>query len=547
MKIYHTTLILWLVAILRGILGDAETLMEKPGSDLWYWSIFKGSKGGAGWNHPSPQSLTYTVCDISNRNNEPKNWLVTDYLNIKNATRLDIVVFYSLRDCPSADDVPFCRTNFTLYSYHTDQKSDFVADPTRVNFHKETVISPETLPGPGKLTTDTFYGSIVTRARGIYLALLDQGACFAIKKFVVRYRFCSETIVAPFVRFPRTVAPANDLNLIKQEEECGDPNSRNVNNSKSIGVCLSNGEWNITANSVCLCDYAYELTNGSSDSFACRECQKGFYKDSVGNEKCKPCPGNSVSNTDRTGCVCNEGYYRPSNVVHCEVLAEPPKISLSSVQGSYREGAFVNVNCTASGIPEPAVTWIRDGTVISSGKGAALLKFNSLKRTDDGWYLCVANNTADTITNHTVLLVYYPPIIENVTTSSSKSSIGQTVTLKCLSDGVPTPILTWYKPNGMEIRRIRARENKAQVTLREDQDFGDYKCIAAHGLSPSDGRIVKITQISKIYLWQSVNHVILESISQGKKKKKKLELPKTMISFLFCCAPTRGLENINVS
>ncbi|PFX31326.1 Limbic system-associated membrane protein [Stylophora pistillata] len=178
------------------------------------------------------------------------------------------------------------------------------------------------------------------------------------------------------------------------------------------------------------------------------------------------------------------------------VLAEPPKISLSSVQGSYREGAFVNVNCTASGIPEPAVTWIRDGTVISSGKGAALLKFNSLKRTDGGWYLCVANNTADTITNHTVLLVYYPPIIENVTTSSSKSSIGQTVTLKCLSDGVPTPILTWYKPNGMEIRRIRARENKAQVTLREDQDFGDYKCIAANGLSPSDDRIVKITQIS---------------------------------------------------
>ncbi|XP_022781133.1 limbic system-associated membrane protein-like [Stylophora pistillata] len=176
---------------------------------------------------------------------------------------------------------------------------------------------------------------------------------------------------------------------------------------------------------------------------------------------------------------------------------EPPKISLSSVQGSYREGAFVNVNCTASGIPEPAVTWIRDGTVISSGKGAALLKFNSLKRTDGGWYLCVANNTADTITNHTVLLVYYPPIIENVTTSSSKSSIGQTVTLKCLSDGVPTPILTWYKPNGMEIRRIRARENKAQVTLREDQDFGDYKCIAANGLSPSDDRIVKITQIKQ--------------------------------------------------
>ncbi|XP_022802381.1 titin-like [Stylophora pistillata] len=179
------------------------------------------------------------------------------------------------------------------------------------------------------------------------------------------------------------------------------------------------------------------------------------------------------------------------------IVAEPPKISLSSVQGIYREGSFVNVNCTASGVPEPAVTWIRDRTVISSGKGVALLKFNSLRRTDEGWYLCKASNTADTITNSTVILVYYPPTIQIVTTSSGYSGIGQKVTLKCLSDGIPTPTLTWYKPNEKEIHRIRARENKAEVTLREDQDFGDYKCIAVNGLSPSDERIVKITQIKK--------------------------------------------------
>ncbi|XP_022810530.1 limbic system-associated membrane protein-like isoform X2 [Stylophora pistillata] len=179
-----------------------------------------------------------------------------------------------------------------------------------------------------------------------------------------------------------------------------------------------------------------------------------------------------ITPQDNTKFVCQlvDGAADPESQVHL-IVAEPPKISLSSVQGSYREGAFVNVNCTASGIPEPAVTWIRDGTAINAGKGAALLKFNRLRRTDDGWYLCVANNTADTIINHSVLLVYYPPIIENVTISSSKSSIGHTVTLKCSSDGVPTPILTWYKPNGMKIHRIRARENKAQVTLRKDQDF----------------------------------------------------------------------------
>ena len=72
------------------------------------------------------------------------------------------------------------------------------------------------------------------------------------------------------------------------------------------------------------------------------------------------------------------------------------------------------------------------------------------------------------------------------------------MTLKCLSDGVPTPTLSWYKPEGSEINRVTARENKVQVPLKGDQDFGHYKCIAANGLPPSDEELMKINQISKL-------------------------------------------------
>ena len=71
------------------------------------------------------------------------------------------------------------------------------------------------------------------------------------------------------------------------------------------------------------------------------------------------------------------------------------------------------------------------------------------------------------------------------------------MTLKCLADGVPTPKLYWYKPEGSEINNVTARENKVQVLLRVDQDFGHYKCIAANGLPPSDEKLIKINQISK--------------------------------------------------
>ena len=217
------------------------------------------------WDRPMRVSSYFSVCDIANTIEEPKNWLITKFINIKNAARLDVEVTYILLNCSLADVGPFCRTNFSLYSYHTDYKLN--PDPKLLNFHKETVITLKTLSALRERAKNIFYGSVLTKAKGIYLALLDQGACLAIRKFVVRYRFCSETVPSKMVRFSRTVAPANDSNLTKQEGECADPNSITKNNKKLFGVCLSNGEWNITDNLACLCNYDYELTNGS---FTCK-------------------------------------------------------------------------------------------------------------------------------------------------------------------------------------------------------------------------------------------------------------------------------------
>ena len=74
------------------------------------------------WTHPSNVSPYYSVCDASNKYEVPENWLITDFINITDATRLDIEVTYTLLNCPPADVGPFCGTNFSLYSYHIDFK-----------------------------------------------------------------------------------------------------------------------------------------------------------------------------------------------------------------------------------------------------------------------------------------------------------------------------------------------------------------------------------------------------------------------------------------
>ncbi|XP_066024524.1 neural cell adhesion molecule 1-like isoform X8 [Pocillopora verrucosa] len=153
------------------------------------------------------------------------------------------------------------------------------------------------------------------------------------------------------------------------------------------------------------------------------------------------------------------------------------------------------LSCDASGFPEPQIRWEKSGINLSRTKQ---LNITSSNRNDAGEYVCIAGNGwRQEKTVRAYVTVQYPPTIQNITTSSKKSWTGQTVTLKCLSDGVPTPTLSWYNPEGSEINRVRARENKVQVPLISDQDFGHYKCIAANGLTPSDEELIKINQIKK--------------------------------------------------
>ena len=73
------------------------------------------------------------------------------------------------------------------------------------------------------------------------------------------------------------------------------------------------------------------------------------------------------------------------------------------------------------------------------------------------------------------------------------------MTLTCESVGVPTPTLTWYKPDGSQINSITATQNTAIVKMSVNQDFGDYKCDADNGVAPADYKMVKIGQISRSF------------------------------------------------
>ena len=88
-----------------------------------------------------------------------------------------------------------------------------------------------------------------------------------------------------------------------------------------------------------------------------------------------------------------------------------------------------------------------------------------------------------------------PLPLRGVSSSVSKSWIGQIVRLTCVSDGVPTPTLSWYNPKGTKLNSLQAKENTVNVTLNSDQDFGLYNCTSYNGFVPASGTL-RLYQIS---------------------------------------------------
>lgn len=88
-------------------------------------------------------------------------------------------------------------------------------------------------------------------------------------------------------------------------------------------------------------------------------------------------------------------------------------------------------------------------------------------------------------------------ITSTAPTTSTKSWIGERVTLKCVTEGVPIPTITWQKPDGSETAPVTAKENTLSDVMEIDQDFGNYTCKADNGVGAAVTRIVQVNQISK--------------------------------------------------
>ncbi|XP_028823701.1 hemicentin-1 isoform X1 [Denticeps clupeoides] len=211
--------------------------------------------------------------------------------------------------------------------------------------------------------------------------------------------------------------------------------------------------------------------------------------------------GAEVSDTGQYICKATNIAGQVDKNFHLNIYVPP------SVDGAEVERLFevvsnpVTFTCDASGIPPPAITWLKDGHPIENGMsmdlhivaGGSKLHIAQSQLGDGGTYTCLASNLEGKARKTFHLTVQVPPSIAG---SDLPSEVGvvlnDSVQLECHVQGTPPPFIQWLK-DGQNLTthtesNIRISPDRSTVTVIRSQlsDAGKYTCVAINPAGEED-------------------------------------------------------------
>ncbi|XP_054704630.1 hemicentin-2 isoform X1 [Grus americana] len=129
----------------------------------------------------------------------------------------------------------------------------------------------------------------------------------------------------------------------------------------------------------------------------------------------------------------------------------PPNIEPSVVDLAVLENSTVSLECLASGLPAPDITWYKGHEQLLAGLGRTLsrdgkhLEIQHAQLSDAGSYHCVASNVAGVTERWYSLQVNVPPSFSSAEPAAVSVLEGQSVRMACECRGIPFPTLSWRK------------------------------------------------------------------------------------------------------
>ncbi|KAJ8257005.1 hypothetical protein COCON_G00191570 [Conger conger] len=217
---------------------------------------------------------------------------------------------------------------------------------------------------------------------------------------------------------------------------------------------------------------------------------------------------------------------RPKTTSLHIIVLVPPKIVKLAKNITVNEGSNATLLCSASGKPEPTITW----RFLSPAAQVAVsedeyLEIPAITRQKAGTYECNASNEVSADVQTTELIVNYPP-----TLSEGKDVgvvLGQRAVLVCEADSQPAAELEWYKEDkritnqveGIEIENT-AESSKLTLFNISEEGYGNYTCVSINRLGSANTTIIvyevseptssTLLQEKTTFLMASSNYAILK-------------------------------------
>uniref|UniRef100_H2YZE1 receptor protein-tyrosine kinase n=1 Tax=Ciona savignyi TaxID=51511 RepID=H2YZE1_CIOSA len=285
-------------------------------SDLEGWVVETYVNGWDELSFPIRNSTLrgFQICPVNNhrKKSDTQNWLRSPFMKLIGRSRIYIELNFSMRECHDLEDT-ICRETFKIYyaianngsrNPNLDENTFTTIDTVAAEV---TILESLIIFSTRNLLENNQVTSVDISSTGIYIALMDEGACMALISLRV-YSIVCPSVTDSLAVFPETLTGQLDTSLVKVSGECVE-HSRLAVPHRSLHPpvfhCTSDGKWNVQTGT-CYCEAGYE-PDGLKQR--CQPCPRNSFKSSSGNENCTKCPGTSfTTGLASVTCMCSTGF-----------------------------------------------------------------------------------------------------------------------------------------------------------------------------------------------------------------------------------------------
>ncbi|KAL4706592.1 hypothetical protein ACJJTC_009004 [Scirpophaga incertulas] len=197
-----------------------------------------------------------------------------------------------------------------------------------------------------------------------------------------------------------------------------------------------------------------------------------------------------------------------------QVLVPPDIVDSGSSEVMVRENENVTLHCSASGTPQPSITWRREdsmdihvGLRNTSKWSGAWLNLSSVPRQMTGAFLCIATNGVPPSVSKRILLHVLCKPSARAAHKMIGGYLGDSAALLCEVEALPTPTVYWTHIDGNRLQygakyqaSIKSQGYKHTATLKVNnvsrEDIGAYYCHVENPLGIASEDITLYTLVT---------------------------------------------------